>query len=219
MLHDLFLVPLTSLLLVSATPAEVCKSTPQFEVYPVFPRIGEDNSLRSADVFSEDAWGILKLEHLDLETKLSFQAEYQGYMDKNVLCQRIAKATVVFRVDATLQMKNPYPPNSCEAKQIRLHAQKHIQTAQDFQKQTVGVVESFLTKAFHDNGAIKVVDGNNEVALRELQKRLTVQLFSYSKFLNHEFDKLQDQIVDSPEEMKKIFAACPDHKPPEAEEE
>lgn len=213
MFHDLFLIPITSLLLVAAPAPELCKTTPQFEVFPVFPHVASDNSLESVNLFSDDAWGMLKLEHLDLKNILSFQAEYVRHIEKGVACQSMAKVTVVYRIDATLRMKNPYPVDSCEYNQIKTHAESHVEAARNFQKQNLPVLETFLSESFAGKGGV-VENGREEEIRDELQRAFSIELFSYAKYLNNEFDRLQNKTLDSPDEMKKIFAACPNRQEP-----
>lgn len=215
MLHKLLLTPLALLVLslvsqASAAAPDPCKGyTPEFEVFTVFPHVNEDHSLRSVELSSADAWGTLMVEHLDGVNRFTAQPDFKVVKKNGVECHVMTKAVIIYRMDNTLRINNQFPVDSCEYKQTQLHAQRHIEVAKNFQQQSAPIVAEFLTKTLQGQGGRQAGKYREDETNGILQKKLADALSGYAKYLNDEHRKLEAKILDSPEEMQKMFAACP----------
>ncbi len=221
MLHDFFLMPVASLLLATsaqpAQPAKECQGyTPQIEVFTVFPHVESDHSLRSVEIESSDAWGMLMVDHIATQTKLMAQPEFRSLKKRGIDCDIMTKATVIFRLENKVQVLNRYPEGSCQHRQVQEHIDKHIQVAKDFQQQSVPLIQEYLVKMMTGKaGAEKVSARADTTGKPEVQKLLNDHLGVYARYLGDEQRKLQKQMLDNPDEVKKLFAPCPGWKAPQ----
>lgn len=221
MLHKLFLMPFALLVIALTSPASAaapnpCKGyTPEFEVFTVFPHVNEDHSLRSVELSSTDAWGALMVDHLDGVNRFTAQPDFKVVTKNGVECHIMTKVVVIYRMDNTLRINNQFPVGSCEYKQTLLHAQRHIEVAKNFQQQSAPVVGEFLMKSMDGQGGMQAGKYRENETNGILQKKLTDLLAGYAKYLNDEHRKLESKILDNPEEMKKMFSACPGWQMPE----
>jgi hypothetical protein len=217
MLSNIILMPITGLMLASADPAPLCQNyIPEVEVSPIFGPVSEDHTLRAADLTAPDAWGTLMIDHITGVTQFSAQSEFQTHDHGTDSCVAIQKVTIAYRMDSTTRIKNEFPEGSCQHTQIKLHKEHHEQVAKDFVTHSVPLVKQFLLNTMKGRSAINVGGRKIDEIQSAMQQTLNSELATFAQYLNEEHRKLQRQIVDSPEEVKKMFAACSDWTPPES---
>jgi hypothetical protein len=183
--------------------------TPNFEVVPVYNKPAMDHSLGTADMFSPESPLGDGIGHQSGKTKIRATPVFGMASEGAETCIFMEEVTVVFSIDSTVRIPNEFPDGSCEYKQIVAHENRHMAATTDFITQTLPSLKTYLEEQMRGQGGTGMGRRRQEEAQIYLQQVLDRKLAAYSRYLNDEYRKLHQTVIDSPEEMKKVYAVCP----------
>lgn len=183
--------------------------TPTFEVVPVYNKPVMDHSLGTADMYSVESPLGDNIGHQSGKTKIRATPVFGTVSEGSETCIFLEDVTIVFSIDSTVRIPNEYPEESCEYKQIVQHENQHMAATNEFINQTLPSLKTYLQEQMHGQGGTPLMRMRQEEAQMYLQQLLERKIAAYARYLNDEYRKLHQNIIDSPAEMKKVYAACP----------
>ena len=194
----------------AALPISFCDIfTPHFEVVPVYNKPAMDHSLGTADMFSPESPLGDGIGHQSGKTKIRATPVFGMASEGAETCIFMEEVTVVFSIDSTVRIPNEYAEGTCEYKQIVAHENRHMTATTDFITQTLPSLKTYLEEQMRGQGGTGMGRRRQEEAQIYLQQVLDRKLAAYARYLNDEYRKLHQNVIDSPEEMKKVYAVCP----------
>lgn len=195
----------------SSMPMSFCDVfTPRISVSRVQSKPVMDHSLGTRPVnFDESPLGD-NVGHQSGKAILTPSMVYNLASEGGETCVYIEELSVVVRMDTTVRIPNVYETDSCEDVQIGQHEERHMAATKDFVNQTVPYVKGSLQRDMKGLGGTSMLGRQDEDEARLYLKQVVEKkLAEYSRYLNDEYRKLHQDVIDSPAEMKKVYAACP----------
>ncbi len=183
--------------------------SPTFEVVPVYNKPAMDHSLGAADMYSPESPLGDSIGHQSGKTKIRATPVFGMASEGAETCIFLEEVTIVLSIESTVRIPNEYPENSCEYKQIVAHENRHMAATNEFILQTLPPLKIYLQDQMRGKGGTGMIRRRQDEAQRYLQQVLEGKIAAYARYLNDEYRKLHQITIDNPEEMKKVYAACP----------
>lgn len=212
MFGDLLLSHLAAGILLVANPVPVtCPNEPiDVELVQVLNKLERDSSLNAVDIGAPSSWGIdVLVPHLATKTEFTIQPTFQIVPTQGDNCVYVEKLLIVYKVKPTLALSSVYPEGSCEAQQVQIHAQKHVDVLEQFFEQAKPVVERSVPKLLQGAKSMPMGKKQRDEVEAILKKKIEDEFYNYANYMDTQHENIQEQMLDSDAEMVKTHSICP----------